>query len=81
MNSLLKGTNSHKNPCAVHEHIKGGMDQVLFKICVEEGVNKIVHNDQSEELQLWIDDIEQINDKMRSYHEDIVWEFEAQAHA
>ena len=31
MNSLLKGTVSHKDPHAIRERIEGGMDQVLFK--------------------------------------------------
>ena len=47
-NSLLKG--SHKDPHAVHECIEGGMDQVLFKRCIEEKADKISHNDKSEEL-------------------------------
>ena len=42
MNSLLKGTVSHKDPCAVRECIEGGMDQVLFKRCVD----KIMHADE-----------------------------------
>ena len=50
MNSLLKGTVSPKDPHVVHECIEGGMDQVLFKRCVEEKVDKITHADESEEL-------------------------------
>ena len=80
-NSLLKGTVSHKDPCAVCEHIEGGIDQVLFKQCVEEKVDKITHDDKVEELQLWMDEVKQIDDKMRSYHEDAVCEFEAQSYA
>ena len=41
MNSLLKGTVSHKDPRVVREHIEGGMDQVLFKRCVEEKVDTV----------------------------------------
>ena len=74
-NSLLKGTPSHKDPHAVCEHIERGMDQVLFKRCVEEKADKILHDGKSEELRLWMDD------KMRSYHKNTVWELEAQSHA
>ena len=56
-NSLLKGTVSHKDPHVVHERIEGGMDQVLFKRCVEEKVDKITHADESEELRLWMDEV------------------------
>ena len=80
-NSLLKGTVSHKDPCAICEHIEGGMDQVLFKWGIKEKVDKIMHNDKVEELQLWMDKVKQIEDKMRSYREDTIWEFEAQSYA
>ena len=80
-NSLLKGTVSHKDPCAIHEHIEGGMDQVLFKRCVEEKVDKITHANKLEELRLWMDEVKWIDDKMQSYREDAVCEFEAQAYA
>ena len=55
-NSLLKGTVSHKDPCVIHERIEGGMDQVLFKRCVEEKVDKITHDDELE-LRLWMDEV------------------------
>ena len=42
------------------------MDQVLFKRCVEEKADKILHDGKSEELRLWMDD------KMRSYHKNTV---------
>ena len=80
-NSLLKGTVLHKDPCAVHERIEGGMDQVLFKQCVEEKVNKITHDDKAEELRLWMDEVKGIDDKMRSYREDAMHEFEARSYA
>ena len=80
-NLLLKGTVSHKDPHVVHEHIEGGMDQVLFKRCVEEKVDKITHTDESEELRLWMDEVKRIDDKMRSYCEDAVHEFKAQTYA
>ena len=76
-NSLLKGTVSHKDPCVVRERIEGGMDQVLFKRCVEEKVDKITHDDESEELRLWMDEVKRIDDKMCSYRKDAVREFEA----
>ena len=56
-NSLLKGTVSHKDPRAICKHIEGGMDQVLFKRCVEEKVDKITHDDKAEELRLWMDEV------------------------
>ena len=34
-----------------HQRIEGGMDQVLFKMCVEEKVDKITHTDELEELR------------------------------
>ena len=80
-NSLLKGTVSLKDPCAVCEHIEGGMDQVLFKRCMEEKVDKITHDDKVEELRLWMDEIKQVNDKMGSYCEDAVREFEVWSYA
>ena len=76
-NSLLKGTVSHKDPRAVRERIEGGMDQVLFKRCVEEKVDKITHANESEELRLWMDEVKWIDDKMLSYREDAVCEFKA----
>ena len=57
------------------------MDQVLFKRCVDEKVDKITHENLSEELQLWMDKVKHIDDKMRSYCKDAVWEFEAQSYA
>ena len=80
-NSLPKGTDFYKDPCAVCKCIKGGIDQVLFKSCVDEKVDKITHENLSEELQLWMDKVEHIDDKMGSYCEDAVWEFEAQPYA
>lgn len=56
-NSLLKGTISHKDPCAIHKQIEGGMDQILFKRCVEEKVDKIANDDKAEELRLWMDEV------------------------
>ena len=44
------GDQLYKSPHAVCEHIEGGRDQVLFKRCVKEKVDKIMHDDQSEEL-------------------------------
>lgn len=73
-NSLLKGTISHKYPHTVCKQIEGGMDQVLFKRCVEEKVDKIVNDDKLEKLQLWMDKVKRIDDKMRSYQEDAVWD-------
>ena len=80
-NSLLKGTVSHKDPCAVHEQIEGEMDHVLFKQCVKEKIDKIMHNDRAGELPLWMDEVKRINNKMRSYQEDAMWEFEAWSYA
>ena len=68
---------SHKDPRVVREHIEGGMDQVLFKRCVEEKVDKITHANESEELRLWMDEVKWIDDKMLSYREDAVCEFKA----
>ena len=48
---------------------------------MEEKVDKITHDDKAEELQLWMDEVKQINDKMRSYHKDAICEFEAWSHA
>ena len=81
MNSLLKVTTSHKDPCAVHECIEGGRDQVLFKRCVKEKADKITHADKSEGMQLWMDKVKRIDDKMRSYHEGAVHKFEAQSYS
>ena len=77
-NSLLKGNPSHKDPHVVHECIEGGMDQVLFKRCIKEKVDKIMHDDKLEELQLWMDKVKQIDNKN---HEDAVQEFEAWSYA
>ena len=46
------------------------MDQVLFKQCIEENVDKITHNDKAEELQLCMDKVKRIDNKMRSYCKD-----------
>ena len=65
-------TKRNKDPCVVPEHIEAGMDQVFFKRCVEEKADKIMHDDKSEELQLWMDKVKWIDNKMRLYHEDAV---------
>ena len=71
-NKFLAERNSHKYPHAVCKHIEGGMDQVLFKRCIKEKADKIMHDDKSEELQLWMVKVKWIDNKMRSYCEDTV---------
>ena len=43
---------------------------------VEEKANKIVHEDDLEMLQLWLEEVKRIDDKMQSYCNDMVRKFE-----
>ena len=52
------------------------MDQILFMRSVEEKANKIVHEDDLEMLQLWLEEVKRIDDKMQSYCNDMVHKFE-----
>ena len=52
------------------------MDQILFMRSVEEKANKIVHKGDLEMLQLWLEEVKRIDDKMQSYCNDMVCKFE-----
>ena len=57
------------------------MDQILFMRSAEEKADKIAHKDDLEMLWLWLEEVKRIDDKMRSYHNDVVHEFEASSAA
>ena len=40
------------------------MDQILFIRSVEEKANKIAHEDDLEMLQLWLEEVKRIDNKM-----------------
>ena len=59
------------------------MDQILLRRCNKEKISKkiIETDDKLKNLHLWIDVVRAVDDKMKSYREDAIKEFEARTNA